>query len=66
MIMIDIQMPENCNVCPFMKQSIMAYGRQCILRKGIVFFPEQTKRHKDCPLIGMGKDRAQKGGGHED
>lgn len=48
MIKIDIDMPKNCNDCPF-----LFYAKRCALTIKVV---ELNKKSKWCPLIEIDKD----------
>lgn len=53
MIMMDIEMPENCTECPFVVESPFD-GESCCYNFAAKCFNEAVptdKRHEDCPFL---------------
>lgn len=56
MVMIDMDMPKNCKECPLKRYSVMSYALTCVLKPSIHFYQTDEGRHRECPLIPLGKE----------
>lgn len=49
-VIIAIEMPENCDVCPLQTREDVGFGWECAITKSRINSYSSCRRNCDCPL----------------